>query len=94
MNLVALGDAASIALVSTFVFLLLATSCQAIARFIGSTSRFPASIMREPAQRFRDKLDRLTRRLHVYLTSALVFVVVFAVSYFLKPGEILSTLPT
>jgi hypothetical protein len=93
MNLVALGDAASIALVSTFVFLLLATSCQAIARFIGSTSRFPASIMREPAQRFRDKLDRLTRRLHVYLTSALVYVVILAVSYFLKPGELLSTLP-
>ena len=93
MNLVALGDAASIALVSTFVFLLLATSCQTIATFIGSTSRFPASIMREPAQRFRDKLDRLTRRLHVYLTSALVFVVILVVSYFLKPGELLSTLP-
>lgn len=94
MNLVALGDAASIALVSTFVFLLLATSCQAIARFVGNTSRFSASIMREPAQRFRDEMDRLTRRLHVYLTSALVFVVIFAVSYFLKPGEVLSTLPT
>jgi hypothetical protein len=94
MNLVALGDAASIALSSTFVFLLLATSCQAIARFIGSTNHFPASIMREPAQRFRDKMDRLTRRLQIYLTSALVFVVILAVSYFLEPGEILSTLPT
>ena len=50
--------------------------------------------MREPTQRFRDEMDRLTRRLHVYLTSAFVFVVIFAVSYFLKPGEILSTLPT
>ena len=94
MNPEALSGAASIALLSTIVFLLLAKSCQAIARFVGSTSRFPASIMHEPAQRFRDEMDHLTRRLHVYLTSALVFVVVFAVSYFLRPGALFSTLPT
>ncbi len=94
MNLEAFSGAASIALVSTFVFLLLAKSCQAIAKSVGSTSYFPASIMLEAAQRLRDETNHLSSRLHVYLTSALVFAVVFTVSYFLSRGEIFGNLPT
>lgn len=94
MELEALSGAASIALVSSFVFLLLAKSWNAITKSVGGAGSFPGSIMLEAAQRFRDEMDRLTRRLHVYLTSALVFAVVFTVSYFLRPGEIFGDLPT
>ena len=94
MNLETLSGAASIALASTFVFLLLAKSWHAIARSVGSTSSFPDSIMREAAQRFRDKTDLLTRRLQIYLTSALVFVVIFTLSHFLRAGEVFSDIPT
>ncbi|MFQ5982476.1 MAG: hypothetical protein ACE5KS_03785 [Woeseiaceae bacterium] len=88
MSLEAFSTAASIALVSTFVFLAFAKSWHAITRFVGSATSFPGAIMTEPAQRFRDQTDRLTRRIHVYLSSALVFLVVFAVSYLLKPDGI------
>ncbi len=94
MNLETLSGAASIALASTFVFLLLAKSWHAIARSVGSTSSFADSIMLEAAQRFRDETDLLTRRLHVYLTSALVFAVIFSVSYILRAGEVFSDLAT
>lgn len=92
MELETLSGAASIALISTFVFLLIAKSWQAMSRSAGSSS-FPGSIMLEAAQRFRDEMDRLTRRFHVYLSSALVFVVIFVVSYLLRSGEIFSNLP-
>jgi len=93
MNLEAISVAASIALVSTFVFLLVAKSWHAITRSVGGAGSFRDSIMLEAAQRFRDEMDRLTRRLHVYLTCALVFVVIFSVSYLLRSEEVFNNLP-
>ena len=93
MNLESISVAASIALVSTFVFLLLAKSWHAITKSIGNAGSFRDSIMLEAAQRFRDEMDRLTRRLHVYLSCALVFVVIFSVSYLLRPEEVFNNLP-
>lgn len=93
MNLEAISVAASIALVSTFVFLLVAKSWHAITRSVGGVGSFRDSIMLEAAQRFRDEMDRLTRRLHVYLTCALVFVVIFSVSYLLRSEEVFNNLP-
>jgi hypothetical protein len=93
MNLEALSGAASIALVSTFVFLLLAKSWHVISKSVGGAGSFRGSIMLEAAQRFRDEMDRQTRRLHVYLTCALVFVVIFAVSYLLRPEDVFDNLP-
>ena len=93
MNLESISVAASIALISSFVFLLVAKSWHAITKSIGKAGSFRDSIMLEAAQRFRDEMDRLTRRLHVYLTCALVFVVIFSVSYLLGPEEILTNLP-
>lgn len=49
--------------------------------------------MLEAAQRFRDEMERLTRRLHVYLTCALVFAVIFSVSYLLRPEDVFKNLP-
>jgi hypothetical protein len=93
MNLEAISVAASIALVSTFVFLLLAKSWHAISKSVGSAGSFRGSIMLEAAQRFRDEMERLTRRLHVYLTCALVFAVIFSVSYLLRPENVFDNLP-
>ncbi|MFQ5549216.1 MAG: hypothetical protein ACE5FV_13055 [Woeseia sp.] len=93
MSLEAFSTAASIALVATFGFLLAANSWHTITRNLGDSSSFPGTIMLEAAQRFRDDLDRLTRRLHTYLASALVFVVIFAVSYSLEPDAIFGDLP-
>ena len=93
MNLEAISVAASIALVSTFVFLLLAKSWHVISKSVGSASSFRGSIMLEAAQRFRDEMERLTRRLHVYLTCALVFAVIFSVSYLLRPEDVFKNLP-
>ncbi len=93
MNLEALSGAASIALVSTFVFLLLAKSWHAISKSVGGAGSFRGSIMLEAAQRFRDEMDGLTRRLHIYLTCALVFVVIFSVSYLLRPEDVFNNLP-
>ena len=93
MNLEAISVAASIALVSTFLFLLLAKSWHAISKSVGGAGSFRGSIMLEAAQRFRDEMDRLTRRLHVYLTCALVFAVIFSVSYLLRPENVFENLP-
>lgn len=93
MNLEAISIAASIALVSVFAFVLAAKSWHAISKSVGSTGSFRGSIMLEAAQRFRDEMDRLTRRLNVYLTAGLLFVVIFTVSYLLRPEELLGDLP-
>ncbi len=93
MNLEAISVAASIALVSTLVFLLLAKSWHAISKSVGGAGSFRGSIMLEAAQRFRDEMERLTRRLHVYLTCALVFAVIFSVSYLLRPEGVFDNLP-
>lgn len=93
MNLQEISGAASIALVSTFVFLLLAKSCHAMTKSAGSAGSFRSSIMLEAAQRYRDETDRLTQRLHIYLTCVLVFVVIFSASYLLRPEDVFNDLP-
>lgn len=93
MNLQAISVAASIALLSTLVFLLLAKSWHAISKSVGSAGNFRGSIMLEAAQRFRDEMEHLTRRLHVYLTCALVFAVIFSVCYLLRPEGVFNNLP-
>lgn len=92
MNLVVLSAAVTIALASTIVFLLVVKSWQVFAHSV-VTSRFPKSIMHEAAQRFRDELERLGREQAVYLTSALVFTVIFSVSYLLPPKGLFDELP-
>lgn len=93
MNLEAISVAATIALVSTLVFLLLAKFWHAVSRSLDRAGSFRGSIMLEAAQRCRDEMERLTRRLHVYLTCALVFAVIFAVSYLLRPEDVFNDLP-
>lgn len=92
MELIALGGAATIALASTIVFLLVVKSWAVFAKSTTST-RFHESIMLEAAQRIRDKLVKLSHDQSVYLVSALVFTVVFSIVYLIQPQELFSDVP-
>lgn len=93
MNLVALSGATTIALASTIVFLLVVKSWHVISQSIVATTRFPNSIMLEAAQRFRDELERLAREQTIYLSAALVFSVIFAVTFLFPPQGMFDELP-
>ena len=88
MDIEAISGAATVALASTIVFLLIAKSWSALSRTVSSTSRFADSIMHEAAQRFRDELDRLSSAQSIYLSGALAFLVLFAAAYVLKAQEL------
>ena len=93
MSLTALSGAATIALTSTIIFLLIVKSWHALTQSVVTTTRFPHSIMLEAAQRFRDELERLGREQSVYLIAALVFAVIFVISYLLPPQGMFEDLP-
>lgn len=91
MDLIALSNAATIALGSTVLLLLIVKSWHRLG-MSGNGTRFPNSIMLESAQRFRDELEKLGRDQSVYLISSLVFCVVFALAYLLPPADFLAGL--
>ena len=93
MDIEAITGAATVALASTIVFLLIAKSWSALSRTVSSTSNFADSIMHEAAQRFRDELDRLSCAQSIYLSGALVFFVLFAAAYVLKAQELFAGYP-
>jgi len=93
MSLVALSGSTTIALASTFVFLLIVKSWHVIAHSIGTTTRFPNSIMLEAAQRFRDELERLGREQSLFLIAGLVFSVIFVITYLFPPQGMFERLP-
>jgi len=93
MSLVALSGPTTIALASTFVFLLIIKSWHVIAHSVGTTTRFPNSIMLEAAQRFRDELERLGREQSLFLIAGLVFSVIFVITYLFPPQGMFEDLP-
>jgi hypothetical protein len=93
MSLAALSGATTIALASTIIFLLIVKSWQVLSQSIVVTSSFPNSIMLEAAQRFRDELENLGRQQSIYLIAALVFSVIFAITYLFPPQEMFDELP-
>jgi hypothetical protein len=93
MSLAALSGPTTIALASTFVFLLIVKSWHVIGQSLVTTTRFPNSIMLEAAQRFRDELERLGREQSLFLIAALVFTVIFAVTYLFPPQGMFEELP-
>lgn len=92
MELTLLSGAATIALASTIIFLLVVKSWTVFAKTTSST-RFPESIMREAAQRIRDKLVKLSHDQSVYLVSTLVFTVVFCIFYLIPPLGMFDDVP-
>lgn len=93
MSLALLSGATTIALASTIIFLLVVKSWHVISQSIVVTTRFPDSIMLEAAQRFRDQLERLGREQTIYLSAALVFSVIFAVTFLFPPQGMFEDLP-
>lgn len=78
MTLYAISNAATLALASTIVALLLVKSAQFISQPFSPSRHFRGSIMVEAAQRFRDELEDLRGRQILYTTLALIFIASFA----------------
>ena len=93
MELEAISGAATVALTSTIVFLLIAKTWNAVSRTISSTPSFSDRIMHEAAQRFRDELDRLSCSQSTYLSGVLVFVMLFVAAYILQAKLLFSGYP-
>ena len=94
MDLEAISGAATVALASTIVFLLIAKTWSAVSRTIGSTPSFSDRIMHEAAQRFRDELERLSQSKAIYLSGVLVFVVLFVAAYVLQAQHLFAGYPS
>ena len=94
MDIDAISSAATVALTSTILFLLVAKSWSALSRNVGSTPSFADSIMHEAAQRFRDELDHLSSSQAIYLSGTLVFLVLFAAAYILKAQNLFAGYPS
>ena len=88
MDIESISGAATVALTSTLVFVLVAKSWQVINRSVGSGLSFSGSIMREAAQRFRDEFDRLSSSQSTYLSAGVVFVVLFVAAYVLQAKQL------
>ena len=93
MDIQSFSGAATVALASTIVFVLVTISWQMIARSIGSSQSFADSIMREAAQRFRDEFDRLSSNQSNYFSAGLVFLVLFAAASALNAERIFDGYP-
>ena len=88
MDIESISGAATVALTSTLVFVLVAKSWQLLNRTVGSSLSFPGSIMREAAQRFRDEFDHLSSNQSTYLSAGVVFVVLFIAAYVLQARQL------
>jgi hypothetical protein len=93
MDIEAISGAATVALASTLIFVLVAKSWQRLSRSVGSSTKFANSIMHEAAQRFRDEFDRLTSSQSTYLSAGLVFVVLYSSAYVLNAERLFADYP-
>jgi len=93
MDIQGISGAATVALTSTLVFVLIARSWQLIHRARGNSSNFSGSIMHEAAQRFRDEFERINSSQSTYLGAAVVFAVLFVAAYSLQAGQLFAGYP-
>lgn len=93
MELEAISGAATVALTSAVLFMVVAKTWQALNRSVASSHAFRDSIMREAAQRFRDEFDRLSRSQSLYLGGVLVFAMLFATAYALDADRLFAGYP-
>lgn len=94
MELEAISGAATVALTSTIVFVLVARTWFAATRTANSSSSFSDRILREAAQRFRDELELLNGKQATYLGGALVFAVLFVAAWVLDAGALFAGYPS
>lgn len=93
MDIEGFSGAATVALASTIVFVLVTKSWQIISRSVGSNPSFADSVMREAAQRFRDEFERLTSTQATYFSAGLVFIVLFVAAYALDADRLYAGYP-
>ena len=93
MDIQAISGAATVALASTLLFLFVAKSWHVLSRVVGAKPSFADSIMHDAAQRFRDEFDRVSRSQAIYLSSTLVFLLLFASAYMLQAGRLFAGYP-
>lgn len=93
MELEAISGAATVALASTIVFMLVAKTWTVVTRSIAKTPNFSDRMLHEAAQRFRDELEHLVRSQSIYLSSALAFVLLFLAAYTLRASELFVNYP-
>jgi len=93
MDIESFSGAATVALASTVVFVLVTKSWQILSRTVGSSPNFADSIMREAAQRFRDEFERLSSTQSTYLSAGLVFLVLFAAAHVLNAERLFAGYP-
>jgi hypothetical protein len=93
MDIESFSGAATVALASTVVFVLVSKSWQILSRTVSSSPNFADSIMREAAQRFRDEFERLTNTQSDYLSAGLVFLVLFMAAYVLNAERLFAGYP-
>lgn len=94
MELQAISAAATVALASTIVFLLIAKTWTVVSRTVASTPSFPDRIMHEAAQRFRDQFELLSSAQSIYLGGTLAFILLFCAAYVLRAQELFAGYPS
>ncbi len=94
MELEAISGAATVALTSTIVFLLVAKTWNSLSRTISSAPSFSDRIMHEAAQRFRDEFEHLSSSQSTCLGGTLVFVTLFVAAYVLKAQSLFTGYPS
>ncbi len=93
MELEAFSGAATVALASTIIFMLIAKTWNVVSRTISSSPSFSDRIMHEAAQRFREELDRISSSQSTYLSGVLVFLTLFAAAYVLQAKHLFNGYP-
>lgn len=94
MDIESISGAATVALTSTLIFVIIAKSWQFISRSTSASSSFSGSIMREAAQRFRDEFDRLSSSQSTYLSAGVVFAMLFVAAYVLQARRLFVGYPS
>lgn len=93
MTLPALSGAASIALVTTLMFMLVVRGWQFVTARSDRPTEFAGTVLNEAAQRIRDLWTQYGGRQSGWLAAALVFVIVFATAWLLGAGSLVEGLP-
>ena len=93
MNIESFSGAATVAAACTIVFVLVMKFAQVITRSVDSGPRFADGIMRESAQRFRDEFERLNNSQSIYLSAALVFILLFVAAHALHAERLYAGYP-
>ena len=93
MDIHGISGAATVAIASSAVFVLVARSWHKLSRAVDLQHDFADNIMREAAQRFRDEFEQLSSKQSTYLAGGIVFLVLFVAAYELEAERLFRGYP-